>query len=66
MADKHDDPRIQHAFVMQGGKKIPIKMRHASMDEYSRRQASVTAEEDAAKVAEEHQKAEAKATEKAK
>ena len=53
MADKKDDPQIQHAFVMKGGQKIPIKLRHVSMDEYSRRQASITAEEDAANLAEE-------------
>ena len=65
MADKKD-PRIQDAFVMKGGKKIPIKMRHVSMDEYSRRQSAIAAEEDAAAVMAEHAKAEEAAQKKAK
>ena len=61
MADKKDDPRIQNAFVMKNGQKVPIKLRHVSLDEVMRRQSAIQAEEDAATVIAEHEKSEEKA-----
>jgi hypothetical protein len=55
-----DDPRIQHAFVMKGGKKVPIKLRHVSAEDIERRLSAQQAEEDAAALIAEHQKEAAK------
>jgi hypothetical protein len=56
-----DDPQIQHAFVMKGGKKVPIKLRHVSSEEIERRLSAAQAEEDAAALIAEHEKEQAKA-----
>lgn len=55
-----DDPRIQSAFVLKDGKKVPIKLRHVSLDEIERREAARVAEEDAAAMVAEHEKEQAK------
>ena len=48
MTDKKPDSRIQNAFVMKNGQKIPIKLRHVSLEEVMRRQASIEADGDTA------------------
>jgi hypothetical protein len=54
------DPHIQHCFVMVNGQKVPIKLRHVSLEEMERREAVEHAEADAAALIAEHEKEAAK------